>query len=81
VLPGSAFEIVILDRGDQPDVRVVEERLEVWPPEGLARLALGRLGLADRRQVDRVEVADEEGVGRAQPDLRLSPGFIIRLGA
>ena len=81
VLPGSAFEIVILDRGDQPDVGVVEERLEVWPPESLARLALGRHGLADRGQVDRAEVADEESVGRAQPDLRRSPGFIIRLGA
>jgi hypothetical protein len=77
----SAFEIVILDRGDQPDVRVVEEGLKVRATEGLARLALGRHGLADRRQVDRAEVAHEEGVGRAQPDLRRSPGFIISLGA
>ena len=81
MLRRSAFEIVILDRGDEPDVGVVEEGLEVWPTEGLARLALGRHGLADRRQVDRAEVADEERVGRAQPDLRRSPGFIIRLRA
>ena len=81
MLRRSAFEIVILDRGDQPDVGVVEERLKVRAAEGLARLALGRHGLADRRQVDRAEVANEEGVGRAQPDLRRSPGFIIRLGA
>ena len=81
MLRRSAFEIVILDRGDEPDVGVVEEGLKVRATEGLARLALGRHGLADRRQVDRAEVAHEEGVGRAQPDLRRSPGFIIRLGA
>ena len=81
MLRRSAFEIVILDRGDQPDVGVVEEGLKVRATEGLARLALGGHGLADRRQVDRAEVADEEGVGRAQPDLRRSPGFIVRLRA
>jgi hypothetical protein len=81
MLRGSAFEIVILDRGDQPNVGVVEEGLKVWATEGLARLILGGHGLADRRQVDRAEVANEEGVGRAQPDLRRSPGFIIRLPA
>src|SRR3984885_7607745 len=80
-LRGSAFGIVILDRGDQPDVGVVEEGLKVWPPEGLARLALGGPGLTDRRQVDRAEVADKERICGAQPDLRRSPGFIIRLGA
>ena len=80
MLRRSAFEIVILDRGDEPDVRVVEEGLKVRATEGLARLALGGHGLADRRQVDRAEVAHEEGIGRAQPDLRRSPGFIIRLG-
>src|SRR6202453_5009869 len=81
MLRRSAFEVVILDRGDEPDVRVVEERLQVRATEGLARLALGRLGLVDRRQVDRAEVAHEERVGRAQPDLRRSPGFIVRLRA
>src|SRR5271156_5025298 len=77
----SAFEIVILDRGDQPDVWVVEEGLKVRATESFARLALGRLGLVDRRQVDRAEVAHEERVGRAQPDLRRSPGFVVRLRA
>ena len=77
----SAFEIVILDRGDEPDVRVVEEGLKVRATEGLARLAVGRHGLADRRQVDRAKVANEERIGRAQPDLRRSPGFIVRLRA
>ena len=73
VLRRSAFEIVILDRGDEPDVGVVEEGLKVRATEGLARLALGRHGLADRRQVDGAEVR-QEGVGRAQPDLRRSQG-------
>ena len=77
----SAFEIVILDRGDQPDVGIVEEGLKVRATESFARLALGRHGLVDRRQVDRAKVAHEERVGRAQPDLRRSPGFIVRLRA
>src|ERR1700733_6298615 len=81
MLRRSAFEVVIFDRGDEPDVGVVEEGLKVRATEGLARLAFGGHGLADRRQVDRAEVADEEGVGRAQPDLHRSPGFIIPLGA
>src|SRR6202453_4063334 len=81
MLRRSAFEVVILDRGDEPDVRVVEERLQVRATESFARLASGRLGLVDRRQVDRAKVAHEERVGRAQPDLRRSPGFIVRLRA
>ena len=77
----SAFEIVILDRGDEPDVGVVEEGLKVRATEGLAGFSLGGHGLADRRLVDRAEVADKERIGGAQPDLRRSPGFIVRLGA
>ena len=45
----SALDVVILDRGDQPDVGVIEKRLKVRTPKGLARLALGGDGLARNR--------------------------------
>ena len=78
---GSAFEVVILDRGDEPDVGVVEEGLEVGAAEGLARLALGVDRLADRGQVDRSEVADEIGISRPQSDLRRPPRLVLDLSA
>ena len=64
VFRGSAFEVVILDRGDQPDVGVVEEGLKVGAAERLACLALGVDRLADRGQVDRSEVANEIGISK-----------------
>jgi hypothetical protein len=69
----------VLDRGDQPDVRVVEERLEIRPAKGLARLAVSVDRLADRRQVDRSKIADEARVSGTQPDLRSAPRLVVGL--
>ena len=79
---GAGLLIVALDRGHQPAVGVVQERLQVGPAHRLALLA--RLGIgadADVGQVDRAEVALEGGVGHPQPHLRRRPGFVRLLGA
>ena len=40
-LPGDAgLDVVVLDRGDEPDVGIVEEGLKVRPADGLADLAV-----------------------------------------
>ena len=81
-LPGDAgLDVVVLDRGDEPDVGIVEEGLKVRPADGLADLAVWSCGLADRRQVDRAELPLEMRVKPAQPDLRPAPGEIGFLGA
>ena len=38
----AGFDVVVLDRGDQPDVGIVEEGLEIGPAHGFADLAVGR---------------------------------------
>ena len=81
-LPGDAgLGVVVLDRGDEPDVGIVEEGLKVRPADGLADFAVWSCGLADRRQVDRAELPLEMRISRAQPDLRPAPGEIGFLGA
>ena len=67
----AAFEVVVLDAGDQPAIGIVGERREVRPAMGLALLAGLRIGRdRDDGVVDRSEAADEAAVGDAQPDLR-----------
>ena len=44
----AGFDVVVLDRGDQPDVGIVEEGLEIGPAHGFADLAVGGGGLGDR---------------------------------
>ena len=71
------LEIVVLDRGDEPAIGIVEERREVRPAVRFAHLA--GLFVLDRRHdggVDRPEVADEARPGDAKPDLRLLPGLV-----
>ena len=78
----AAFEIVILDAGDQPAIGIVGEGREVRPAMGLPLLAGLRIGRdRDDGVVDRPEAADEAAVGDAQPDLRLCPWLIGGLGA
>ena len=78
----AAFEVVILDAGDQPAIGIVGEWREVRPAMGLPLLAGLRIGRdRDDGVVDRAEAADEAAVGDAQPDLRLGPGLIGGLGA
>jgi hypothetical protein len=68
MLRRSAFEIVILGQGDEPDVGIVQEGLKIRATKALALLAGGRHGLVDRRQIDRAEVPHEERICGAQPD-------------
>ncbi len=73
-LGGVGLEVVVLDRGDEPAVGIVEERLDVWPTvrfPHFAGLLVFRRG--DSREIDRTEVADEARPGDAQPDLRILP--------
>ena len=77
----SALRVVVLDRGHQPAVGVVLERVQVDPALGLAALAGdGIRPAAGRGQVDRAEGAHEGVVGDAQPGLRRPPGAIVGLG-
>ena len=70
----AAFEVVILDAGDQPAIGIVGEWREVRPAMGFPLLAGLRVGRdRDDGVVDRSEAADEAAVGDAQPDLRLAP--------
>ena len=78
----AAFEVVVLDAGDQPAIGVVGERRQVRAAVRLPLLAgLGVGGDRDDRVVDRAEAADEAAVGDAQPDLRRRPGLVGGLGA
>ena len=53
LLRDPGLGVVVLDRGDEPDVGIVEEGLEVRPADGFMGLAVGSGRFADRRQVDR----------------------------
>ena len=77
----AGLDVVVLDRGDEPDVGIVEEGLKVRAADGLADLAVWSSSLGDRRQVNRAELSLEMSVGRAQPDLRPTPGKIACLSA
>ena len=78
----AAFEVVILDAGHEPAIRVVGERRQVGPAVDLAFLAgLGVGQRGDDGVVDRSVVADEPGIGAAELHLRLGPGASRRLGA
>ena len=78
----AGFEVVVLDAGDQPAIRIVGEGCEVRPAMGLPLLAGVRVGgHRDDGVVDRPEAADEAAVGDAQPDLRRGPRLIGGLGA
>ena len=80
-LPGDAgLGVVFLDRGDEPDVGIVEKGLKVRATDSLADLAVCARGFADRRQVDRAELPLEMRVKSAQPDLCPAPGEIGLLG-
>ncbi len=71
------LEVVILDRGDEPAIGVVEEGLEIGAAVRLAdfaglKILLHRYG----RGIDRTEGAHEVRPGDAQPDLVLLEGLI-----
>ena len=69
----AAFEVIILDAGDQPAIGIVGEGREVRPAMGFPLLAGLRVGRdRDDGVVDRPEAADEIAVGDAQPDLRVA---------
>ena len=73
-LRGVGLEVVVLDRGDEPAIRIIEEELDVRPAVRLAHLArFFVFRQRDGREVDRAEVADEARPGDAQPDLRVLP--------
>ena len=79
-LRGAALLVILLDRGHQPHVGVVEERRQVRPAHRLARLARLRVrARADTGQVDRPELPHEGLVGRAQPALQHAPGLVCFL--
>ncbi len=81
--PGlAAFEVVILDAGHEPAIRVVREGGQVGAAVKLPLLAgLGIRQGGDDGVVDRPVVADEPGIRAAELDLRLGPGASRRLGA
>jgi hypothetical protein len=77
-----AFEVVVLNAGHQPAIRVVGERSQVGAAVSFAFLAGFRVGRdGDDGMVDRPEVADEGRVGDAQPHLGLRPWAVCRLCA
>ena len=80
LLRDAGLGVVVFDRGDEPDVGIVKEGLKVRSVDGLADFPVWSGGLADRRQVDRAEVALEMRISRAQSDLRPAPGKIGFLG-
>ena len=82
-LAGDAgVQVVILDAGDQPAIRVVGEVREVRAAVDLPLLAgLRVLEGGDDGVVDRAVVADEARIGRSQLDLGLRPGPAAGLGA
>ncbi len=68
------FEVIVLDRRDQPAVWIVEERLEVRPAMRFSHFAgLCVFGRRDDGAVDGSKGADEIRPGNAQPDLRVLP--------
>ena len=78
----AAFEIVILNAGDQPAIGIVGERREVRPAMGFPVLAGLRVDHdRDDGVIDRPEAAHEVAVGDAQPELSLCPRLISRLRA
>ena len=76
----AGLDVVVLDRGDEPDVGIVEEGLKVRAADSLADFAVWSRDLADRRQVDRTEFPLEMRVKSTQPDLRSTPGEVGFLG-
>ncbi|GAV36357.1 hypothetical protein ROTAS13_04044 [Roseomonas sp. TAS13] len=81
-LPGRVGVLVIvLDRGHQPAIGVVEEGREVRPAHRLAHLTrfLIRAG-GDARLIDGPELPDEALVRGPEADLGLSPGLVGLLG-
>jgi len=69
-----ALEVVVLDAGHQPAIGVVGEGCQVRAPMDLAFFAGLRIERdGDDSVVDRSEVAEERGVGDAQPHLGLRP--------
>jgi hypothetical protein len=79
-LRGVALEVVILDRGDEPAIGIVEERHQVRPAMRLTHLAGLRIFRGrDDSVIDRPEVADEARPGDAQRHLGLAPRLIALL--
>ncbi|OQD04059.1 hypothetical protein UE98_39565, partial [Burkholderia cenocepacia] len=55
-LRGIGLEVIVLDRGDQPTIGIVEKRLDVGAAVRFAHLAgLFILGQRDRREIDRAK--------------------------
>ena len=79
--PGrSGIQIVILDRGDQPAIRVIGKGGQVRPALRLGdRAGRGIGAVAGVRQVDRPEGAYEAAIGHAEPHLRRAPGLVVDL--
>ncbi len=78
----AAFEVMVLDAGDQPAIGIVGEGREVRAPMGFAVLAGLRVGRdRDDGVVDRTEAPQEPAIGDAQPDLGRLPGLTGGLGA
>jgi hypothetical protein len=76
-LRGVGFEVVILDRGDEPAIGVVKEGLDVRPAMRLAHLAaLVVFRHGHGREIDRAKITDEVRPGDAQPDLRVLPRLV-----
>ncbi|OAJ66099.1 hypothetical protein A0123_03226 [Gluconobacter cerinus] len=74
--------VVLLDRADQPDVRIVVEGLEVWTP--LRRALVPGPGInarAGQRHVDRPELSHERLVGAPEVRLERAVRQVLHLGA
>ena len=78
----AALEVIVLDRGNQPDIGIIKERLQIGPAMGFPGFAGVRIGcLTDRGEIDRAEIALECVVGHAKPNLGGTPRLIALLGA
>ena len=77
---GVGVEIVVFDRGDEPAIGIVEERLKVRPPVAFPDLA-GCLVFdhGNRGVIDRTELAHEARPRDAQAHLGLLPRSVLCL--